>query len=49
MENNVVVELKNCNIYQGGNLILKDVQLTIRKGEFVYLIGKTGTRNSSLL
>lgn len=49
MENNVVVELKNCNIYQGGNLILKDVQLTIRKGEFVYLIGKTGTGKSSLL
>lgn len=44
-----VVELKQAQIYQGGVLILQDVNLSIRKGEFVYLIGKTGTGKSSLL
>ncbi len=45
----VVLQLKNAQIYQGSTLILKDVNLTIHKGEFVYLIGKTGTGKSSLL
>lgn len=44
-----VVSLKNVNIYQGNSLILQDVQFTIKKGEFVYLVGKTGTGKSSLL
>jgi len=44
-----IVELKGANIYQSGNLILKDVNISINKGEFVYLVGKTGTGKSSLL
>ncbi len=44
-----VISLKNVNIYQGNNLILKDVNFEINKGEFVYLVGKTGTGKSSLL
>lgn len=44
-----VIELKNVNIYQGKSLILRDVNFTIEKGEFVYLVGKTGTGKSSLL
>ncbi len=48
-ENQVVLQLKNAQIYQGSTLILKDVNLSIHKGEFVYLIGKTGTGKSSLL
>ena len=44
-----IVELKNVNIYQSGNMVLGDVSLTINEGEFVYLIGKTGTGKSSLL
>ncbi len=44
-----IIELKNANIYQGNNLILQDVNLTVNKGEFVYLVGKTGTGKSSLL
>lgn len=44
-----IIELSNANIYQGSNLILQDVNLTINKGEFVYLVGKTGTGKSSLL
>jgi cell division transport system ATP-binding protein len=44
-----IIELNHANIYQGNNLILQDVNLTINKGEFVYLVGKTGTGKSSLL
>jgi cell division transport system ATP-binding protein len=45
----MVISIKDANIYQGNSLILKDVNLQIQKGEFVYLIGKTGTGKSSLL
>jgi cell division transport system ATP-binding protein len=48
MQDNII-ELKHANIYQGSNLILQDVHFTVRKGEFVYLVGKTGTGKSSLL
>ena len=44
-----IIELKNVNIYQGESLILSDVNITVEKGEFVYLVGKTGTGKSSLL
>lgn len=44
-----IVELKNVNIYQGNSLVLQDVNLTVNRGEFVYLVGKTGTGKSSLL
>jgi cell division transport system ATP-binding protein len=44
-----VISLENVNIYQGQNLILQNVNFTIAKGEFVYLVGKTGTGKSSLL
>ena len=45
----VIIELKHVNIYQSKNLILQDVNLNVHKGEFVYLVGKTGTGKSSLL
>lgn len=44
-----VVTVSNANIYQGGNLILQGVNFTVEKGEFVYLVGKTGSGKSSLL
>jgi cell division transport system ATP-binding protein len=49
MENNVVIRFDRVSIYQNENLILANVTLDIRKGEFVYLIGKTGSGKSSLL
>ncbi len=49
MPNINVVGLKNVSIFQQEHLILKDIDLTIQKGEFVYLIGKTGSGKSSLL
>ena len=45
----IVVQLEHANIYQSASLILQDVNFTVRKGEFVYLVGKTGTGKSSLL
>lgn len=44
-----VLELKNAAIYQTDNLVLSDVSVTVDKGEFVYLIGKTGTGKSSFM
>ncbi|HEY0067119.1 MAG TPA: ATP-binding cassette domain-containing protein [Flavisolibacter sp.] len=44
-----IIELRNVKIYQADNLVLQDVNLTVNKGEFVYLVGKTGTGKSSLL
>ena len=44
-----ILELRNVNIYQGDSLILSDVNISIDRGEFVYLVGKTGTGKSSLL
>jgi cell division transport system ATP-binding protein len=44
-----VISLQNVNIYQGSSLILQEVNFEVQKGEFVYLVGKTGTGKSSLL
>ena len=44
-----IVEIRDANIYQGDNLVLQNVNLQVDKGEFVYLVGKTGTGKSSLL
>jgi len=44
-----ILELRNANIYQGESLILQEVNFSVEKGEFVYLVGKTGTGKSSLL
>ena len=44
-----VLSIKDANIYQGDSLILSDVNITVSRSEFVYLVGKTGTGKSSLL
>ena len=44
-----ILSLQNASIFQEDNLVLSDVNLTIAKGEFLYLIGKTGSGKSSLL
>ncbi len=44
-----ILELKNASIYQRESLILSEVNISINKGEFVYLIGKTGTGKSSFM
>lgn len=49
MENNTIIELKDVQVFQGNTLVLSDVDIVIQKGEFVYLIGQTGSGKSSLL
>ncbi|TCK84985.1 cell division ATP-binding protein FtsE [Albibacterium bauzanense] len=49
MDQNVVITLKNVDIYQPKHLVLSNVNLQIQSGEFVYLIGQTGSGKSSLL
>ncbi|MEO9954231.1 ATP-binding cassette domain-containing protein [Nonlabens sp.] len=44
-----VLSLSKVDVFQKDNLILKNVNLEIGKGEFVYLIGKTGSGKSSLM
>lgn len=49
MSTNACVSLRHVDIFQGKNLILSDVNFEVNKGEFVYMIGKTGSGKSSLL
>ena len=44
-----VLHLENADIYQRDNLVLSKVNLTINRGDFYYLIGKTGSGKSSLM
>lgn len=49
MPEEAIVSFRNVHIYQGKSLILSDVNFDIEHGEFLYLIGKTGSGKSSLL
>ena len=44
-----ILELNDADIYQGNHLILKDINISLRRGDFAYLIGSTGSGKSSLL
>ena len=44
-----VVEVLNATIYQEDQAVLRDVSFTVDKGEYVYLVGRTGSGKSSLL
>jgi cell division transport system ATP-binding protein len=45
----VIIELTNCTIMQQDHLVLADVNMSVGKGEFVYLVGKVGSGKSSLI
>lgn len=49
MASETIIELSGLSIFQRNILVLSQVDLRVEKGEFVYLIGKTGTGKSSLL
>lgn len=49
MDNNIVISTRNLDVCQKNARILSDVNLTVNRGDFLYLIGKTGTGKSSLL
>jgi cell division transport system ATP-binding protein len=44
-----ILSFRNAAIFQRDTLILSDVNVSIQRGEFVYLIGKTGTGKSSFM
>jgi cell division transport system ATP-binding protein len=49
MSNDIIIELHNARIFQRENLVLNNVDFTVRKGEYLYLIGRTGSGKSSLM
>ena len=49
MEEAKLVSISNLSINQAEHIVLNDVNLNVRAGEFLYLIGKTGSGKSSLL
>lgn len=49
MINDPVIEFKDATIYQGDVAVITKLNLALNKGEFVYLLGKTGSGKSSLL
>jgi cell division transport system ATP-binding protein len=49
MEKEPVIKLEKVDVFQGPNLVISNVNMLVNQGEFVYLIGKTGSGKSSLL
>ena len=49
MEEDILLKLENVDICRDENRVLHDASLTLRDGEFVYVIGKVGSGKSSLL
>lgn len=46
---NAILSFTKAQIKQGDKIVLSDVDLTVHSGEFVFLIGKTGSGKSSLI
>ncbi|NRB83688.1 MAG: ATP-binding cassette domain-containing protein [Winogradskyella sp.] len=44
-----ILQLKDATIYQGDSMVLTNVNFEMKKGDFVYLIGKTGSGKSSFM
>jgi cell division transport system ATP-binding protein len=49
MAEETIIELSKADIFQQEDLVLKDVNLIVQPGEFIYVIGKVGTGKSSLI
>ena len=43
-----ILKLEDVAVFQGENLVLNDISLEIKKGEFVYLIGKRAVERAAL-
>lgn len=48
-QNGNIVELRGATVSQEDNIVLRDVNVDIKQGDFVYLIGRVGSGKSSLL
>jgi cell division transport system ATP-binding protein len=49
MRSNAIIQLDKVSVFQNNSLVLANVSFCIERGEFVYLIGPTGSGKSSLL
>ncbi|HEY1038320.1 MAG TPA: ATP-binding cassette domain-containing protein [Bacteroidia bacterium] len=49
MSNETVIKLDGVSVFQEQNVVVNNISLEVKKGEFVYMIGKTGSGKSSLL
>ena len=49
MSKNSILSIRNATIFHHYKTILNDVNLELERGEFIYVIGKTGSGKSSLL
>lgn len=49
MSSENILEVKNVSLEQDKNTILRDVNFSVKKGEFIYLVGKTGSGKSTLM
>src|SRR4030042_5890699 len=45
----VIIDLKKCLIWQHDHLVLSNINLSVRKGEFMYLVGRVGSGKTSLI
>ena len=45
----LIISIEKGQIHYGDHKVLDSIDIELRKGEFVYLIGKTGSGKSSLL
>jgi cell division transport system ATP-binding protein len=45
----VIIDLKDCQIWQQDHLVLSNVTMSVRKGEFMYLVGKVGSGKTSVI
>ena len=44
-----LIEYKNVEVHQADQIVLHDVNLTVERGEMIYLLGKVGSGKSSLM
>jgi cell division transport system ATP-binding protein len=44
-----VIDLQHVSVFHNNNMVLNEINLTVNRGEFVYLIGKTGSGKSSMI
>src|SRR5664279_4318567 len=45
----VIIEMRDCSIWQENHLVLSHINLRVGKGEFIYLVGRVGSGKSSLI